>query len=61
MEGFRQFLATVELDYLNRMNNPNWTPTLHIDYLAYAIALDLKQAWGDHLVSAMFNTVTTAG
>jgi hypothetical protein len=41
------------------MNNPHWTPTLKIDYLAYAIALDLKQAWGDHLVNAMFNTVAT--
>jgi hypothetical protein len=58
VEGFRQFLASVELDSINRLNNPNWTPTLKVDYLAYAIALDLKQAWGDHLVSAMFNTVT---
>jgi Predicted membrane protein (DUF2207) len=60
VEGFRQFLATVELDSIDRLNNPHWTPTLKIDYLAYAIALDLKQAWGDHLVSAMFNTVTTS-
>ncbi len=59
VEGFRDFLASVELDSIDRMNNPHWTPTLKIDYLAYAIALDLKQAWGDHLVSAMFNTVAT--
>jgi len=59
VEGFRDFLASVELDSIDRMNNPHWTPTLKIDYLAYAIALDLKQAWGDHLVNAMFNTVAT--
>jgi len=57
VEGFRQFLATVELDSIDRLNNPHWTPTLKIDYLAYAIALDLKQGWGDHLASAMFNTI----
>jgi hypothetical protein len=28
-----------------------------IDYLAYAVALSLKPAWGDHLVSAMSGTV----
>jgi hypothetical protein len=57
VEGFGQFLAAVELDTVDRMNNPHWTPTHHIDYLAYAIALDLKQAWNDHLVSALSNTV----
>ncbi|MBZ5653115.1 MAG: DUF2207 domain-containing protein [Acidobacteriia bacterium] len=60
VEGFRQFLEAVDLDRVDRMNNPHWRPTLHIDYLAYAIALDLKQAWGDHLVNAMMNTVTVA-
>jgi hypothetical protein len=59
VEGFRQFLAAVELDRVDRANNPHWTPTLDIDYLAYAIALDLKQAWGDHLVCAMNNTYNT--
>jgi len=53
VEGFREFLASVELDFIDRMNNPHWTPTLKIDYLAYAIALDLKQAWGDYLVNAI--------
>ena len=59
VEGFREFLASVELDFIDRMNNPHWTPTLKIDYLAYAIALDLRQEWGDYLVNAMFNTVAT--
>jgi len=59
--GFRQFLSTVELDRLDRMNNPNMTPVLMNDYLAYAIALDLKEAWGDHLSSALFATVASMG
>ena len=59
--GFRQFLSTVELDRLDRMNNPQMTPALMNDYLAYAIALDLKEAWGDHLSSALFSTATSTG
>ncbi len=59
--GFRQFLSTVELDRLDRMNNPHMTPVLMNDYLAYAIALDLKEEWGDHLSSALFATVASVG
>lgn len=59
--GFRQFLSTVELDRLDRMNNPHMTPVLMNDYLAYAIALDLKEAWGDHLSSALFSSVASVG
>ena len=59
--GFRQFLSTVELDRLERINIPQATPALMNDYLAYAIALDLKEAWGDHLSSALFSTATSVG
>jgi hypothetical protein len=59
--GFRQFLSTVELDRLDRMNNPHMSPILMNDYLAYTIALDLKEAWGDHLSSALFATVASVG
>lgn len=59
--GFRQFLSTVEIDRFDRMNDPNMTPALMNDYLAYAIALDLKEAWGDHLSSALFSTVASSG
>jgi Predicted membrane protein (DUF2207) C-terminal domain len=58
--GFRQFLGTVELDRLNRVNDPRLTPALLNDYLAYAIALDLKESWGDHLGSALFATSTAS-
>jgi hypothetical protein len=60
--GFREFLATVELDRLDRMNNPHLVPALLNDYLAYAIALDLKEAWGDHFGNALFSaSATSAG
>jgi Predicted membrane protein (DUF2207) C-terminal domain len=61
IEGFKQFLGTVELDRLNRMNDPHLTPALLNDYMAYAVALDLKEAWGDHLANALFMTTTSAG
>ena len=51
--GFRQFLASVELDRLDRMNNPQLTPALLNDHLAYAIALDLKEGWGGRLSDAL--------
>jgi hypothetical protein len=58
--GFRQFLATVELDRLERLNDPHITPALLNNYLAYAIAFDLKEAWGDHLSNALFAKATTS-
>ncbi len=61
VEGFKQYLASVELDPLRRMNNAHLTPTLLNDYLAYAIALDLKEPWGDHLSDALFATMTSSG
>lgn len=59
--GFREFLATVELDRFERMNNPKLTPALLNDYLAYAIALDLKESWGDQLSEALTAAATSAG
>ena len=51
IEGFRIFLLAVEQDQLDRMNKP----TQEIDYaanLAYAVALEVKEAWGDYLSNA---------
>lgn len=51
IEGFRAFLLAVEQDQLDRMNRPNQ----RIDYatnLPYAIALEVKEAWGDYLANA---------
>ena len=47
--GFRQFLEKVEQDRLNRMNTAAETPEELDQFLPYAIALEVKEAWGDHL------------
>ncbi len=63
--GFRQFLQKVEQDRLNRINpsdeslersrkDPN-------RFLSYAIALEVKEAWGDHLAQAFFATTVMRG
>ena len=51
VEDFRAFLLAVEQDRLDRMNRPD----KQIDYatnLAYAVALEVKEAWGDYLSNA---------
>ena len=45
IEGFRQFLAEVDEDRLDRMNPPEKTPALFESMLPYAIALDCENAW----------------
>lgn len=56
IEGFRQFLIKVEQDPLARLNAPNVTPQLLNEYLPFAIALEVKEAWGDHLCDAFLAT-----
>jgi hypothetical protein len=47
--GFRQFLEKVEQDKLDRLN-PAGSAQEDLDrFLPYAIALEVKEAWGDHL------------
>jgi hypothetical protein len=52
--GFRQFLAGVEQDRLNRSNQAQQAPQELDRFLPYAIALEVKEAWGDHLAQAFF-------
>jgi hypothetical protein len=48
------FLQNVEQDRLNRSNSPDQTP-LELDrFLPFAIALEVKEAWGDHLAQTFF-------
>lgn len=47
--GFRQFLQKVDQDKLNRLNPASAVPQDLDRFLPYAIALDVKEAWGDHL------------
>jgi hypothetical protein len=58
--GFRQFLEKVDQDKLDRLN-PAGSAQEDLDrFLPYAIALEVKEAWGDHL-SQTFLASTVVG
>lgn len=52
--GFRQFLLKAEEDRLQRLNAPGAAPAADSAYLPYAIALEVREAWGDHLAGALY-------
>ena len=52
--GFRQFLEKVEHDPLNRLDPDEQLPRKLDRYLPFAIALEVKAAWGDHLTQTFF-------
>jgi hypothetical protein len=51
IEGFREFLRSVEKLPLDRDEAPAGTPTHYEEYLPYAVALEVEQAWSDKLVA----------
>jgi hypothetical protein len=56
IEGFRSFLNKVEQDRLNRLRLPDDELRAADGFLPYAIALEIKEAWGDHLAQAFLAT-----
>ena len=58
IEGFRQFLMSVEQDRLERLNASAAEPAADAEFLPYAIALEVREAWGDHLADALFATTS---
>ena len=58
LEGFKQFLLSVERDRLDKLNHPNLPPVLMEDFFAYAIALDVKEGWGDQLENSLFGVAS---
>lgn len=56
IEGFRAFLIAVEQDQLDRMNRAK-NEIGYAGHLPYAIALEVKEAWGDHLANELFPSV----
>jgi uncharacterized membrane protein len=58
IEGFRQFLAEVDEDRLNRMNPPNKTPELFEAMLPYALALDCELQWAKKFESVLAMAAT---
>ena len=59
IEGFRTFLEKVEQDRMQRLNAKDEAPIAAVEYLPYAIALDVRESWGDRLAEAFFATTTT--
>jgi len=58
--GFRQFLQKVEQDRLNRLNPAGQAPEELDRFLPFAIALEVKEAWGDHLAQTFFASTVFA-
>jgi Predicted membrane protein (DUF2207) len=54
--GFRQFLEKVEQDRLNRLGGPADASQNLDKLLPYAIALEVKEAWGGQLAQGFLAT-----
>jgi hypothetical protein len=54
IEGFREYLLKVEQDPLDRMVKRDFMPPPTAALLSYAIALEVKEAWGDDLTNACY-------
>ena len=60
ISGFRQFLQKVDQDRLNRLNPEGNAPQDLDRFLPYAIALEVKEEWGDQLSQAFFASSVVA-
>jgi hypothetical protein len=58
--GFREFLLAAEQDQLDKMNHSDLTPQYLNACLPYAVALDVKEAWGDAASNRLFQSVVPA-
>jgi hypothetical protein len=54
--GFRLFLEKVEKDRLDKLNAPDDAPEVLDEHLSYAVALEVREAWGDHLAQTFLAT-----
>ena len=59
IEGFRQFLQKVEQDRMQRLTAADTHSDAASEFMPYAIALEVREAWGDHLAEACVVTTTT--
>jgi hypothetical protein len=57
LAGFREFLVRVEQDPLDRVNTPEQRTQLMNRFLPYAIALNVREGWGDKLASAFSDAI----
>jgi len=59
IEGFHLFLEKVEQDRMQRLTAADPHAAAASEFLPYAIALEVREAWGDHLAEACYATTTT--
>lgn len=57
LAGFREFLCRVEQDQLERLNTPERKAELMNRFLPYAIALNVKEGWGDQIAAALSDAI----
>ena len=57
LAGFREFLLRVEQDRLDRLNTPAQKAELMNRFLPYAIALGVREGWGDTMAATFSNAV----
>jgi hypothetical protein len=57
LAGFREFLVRVEQDPLDRVNTPQQRAELMNRFLPYAIALNVREGWGDKMASAFSDAI----
>jgi hypothetical protein len=57
LAGFREFLMRVEQDPLDRINTPEQRAELMNRFLPYAIALNVREGWGDKMASAFSDAI----
>jgi hypothetical protein len=57
LAGFREFLIRVEQDPLDRVNTPERRAELMNRFLPYAIALNVREGWGDKMASAFSDAI----
>jgi len=56
LAGFREFLLRVDQDRLERLNTPERVEAMD-KFLPYAIALGVKEGWGDTMAAALSNAI----
>jgi len=57
LAGFREFLVRVEQDQLDRVNTPEQRAELMNRFLPYAIAMNVREGWGDKMASAFSDAI----
>ena len=57
LAGFREFLLRVEQDALNRVNTPQQKAELMNRFLPYAIALNVREGWGNRMAAEFSDAI----